>query len=210
MKDILGREVNQGDLVVVKATGRHGSFGIGVWHGKSVRFLNGSSATYGSCFKVVNPTEEEAEIRDSILSTICVDEEIKNMKPIPKKELEVGRLYVNKSGQKVWYLGEGELTRLYSSDFGETWLEEMWSKSGVGFLTANYHGDGTDIGVNHKTLGAVGVRKTNPQLVQALDEKIDLSFQNEYSFLDDRDESFRYRYKTIIKILDYNIEKTGL
>ena len=199
MRDILGREVNQGDLVVVKATGRHGSFGIGVYYGKSVRFKNGSSATYGSCFKVVNPTEEEAEIRDSILATICLDEEIKSMKPIPKRELEAGRLYINKSGQKVWYLGEGELTKLYSSDFGETWLEEMWSKTGGGILTATYCGDGTDIGVNYKTLGSTDVRKSTPQLVQALDEFIDLSTQDEYEISDGRGEDSRYRYKTILR-----------
>ena len=200
MIDILGREVNQGDLVVVKATGRHGSFGIGVWCGKSVKFKDGSTASYGSCFKVVNPTEEEAEIRDSILNTICLDEEIKSMKPIPKRELEIGRLYINKSGQKVWYLGEGELKKLYSNDFGETWSEETRGKIGVGILTATYRGDGTDIGVNYKTLGSTEVRKSTPQFVQALDELIDLSIQDEYEISDIGVYDNRYRYKTIIKL----------
>ena len=94
MKDILGREVNPGDLVVVKGTGRYNcGLRVGLMKEKTIRFSDGTTANYGQCFKIVNPTLKEMEVKENILKyerekeerRLKLKEERMSKKAIPKK-----------------------------------------------------------------------------------------------------------------------------
>lgn len=198
MKDILGREVNQGDLVVVKPTGKYSSgLAVGVMYKKSVRFKTGKVGSYSQVFKIVNPSKEEQEIRDKILSEI--EEETKHMKrkTIPKNQLEVGRLYLAKNGTKQWYLGEGEYQNFYRSKDKE-WIPCMRRvKCNNGYLCADYSlYRGSDLSYN--TLMWTKARKTPPQFVEALDEKLDIT-EKELVLLSEKRGDSSYQDKIEIK-----------
>lgn len=81
MKDSRGRELQQGDLVVVpKRNSRAGRANliVGVYVGKSARYirknihdqevLDYSAPTY--CYLIEKPTEEELAIRDKVLEML--------------------------------------------------------------------------------------------------------------------------------------------
>ena len=77
MEDILGRELHDGDVCVGKGTGRNvRGMDIGIWSGKSIAFKGGNKQSMGDVFLVVNPTEEELEIKREIpgrsLFRICL------------------------------------------------------------------------------------------------------------------------------------------
>lgn len=107
MKDVLGRELEINDIVIVS------DFGIGLWNGTSVTFESTCKISYARYFKVVNPSKEELELKEKILSNIkkqdLKEKERKAArmakKKIPKKELVIGKMYKDDEGTKWLYLG---------------------------------------------------------------------------------------------------------
>lgn len=85
-KDILGRELHDGDVCVGKGTGRYvAGMDVGVWSGKSIAFRGGGKRSMGDVFLVVNPSKEELEIKEEIeksLSEIEVKRKEKNLCPL--------------------------------------------------------------------------------------------------------------------------------
>lgn len=72
MEDILGRQVKEGDIIIVKPTGRdsHGLH-LAVWHeGQVLMRIWGDvyKTSYGQCFVVQNPTQEEREMADDLIA----------------------------------------------------------------------------------------------------------------------------------------------
>lgn len=115
MKDILGRKLNDCDLVVVKPTGKYSikQLAIGLWQGNSVRFIGGKKASYMDYFKIVNPTKEELNIKENILNEIKCEKQIElqqkqermSKKKIPQKDLKIGCIYEDDSKNNWIYLG---------------------------------------------------------------------------------------------------------
>lgn len=116
MKDILGRELKENDIVVVKGNGSNFSdtkqkgMEVGIVRGKSVRTLTCSRNPQDK-FLVVNPSEEELKIKETILNLIELQ---KSSKKKRKKvdSSEVGGVYVcnPRSKHKYVYLGYGTFT----------------------------------------------------------------------------------------------------
>jgi hypothetical protein len=76
MKDILGRELQDGDICVGKGTGCNViGMSIGVWYGNSMTDEDGCKRHMKDLFKVVNPSDEELEIANKIKSRLRVDYE---------------------------------------------------------------------------------------------------------------------------------------
>lgn len=185
MKDILGRDVHIDDLVVAKGTGRYNSgLRVGLMREKSVRFRNGSTAGYGELFKITNPTQEELEIKEDILkyekdredARIEAEKERKSKRAIPKKELEIGRMYMDDKGNKMYYLGKGVATE-YRDEWDNRWRSCKSKGEGVLVVTIDKLSEeyyGSDLCYDHirrnKTIG----RKTIPRFVERLDIKIDI------------------------------------
>lgn len=114
MRDILGREIKDGDLVVVKATGRHSSgLDIGIFNGASVRFRGGKVASYTQYFLVDNPTGKELEVKEQILEEIKASQELaekkKAMPKIKQRDLVRGRAYKDVDGSEFYYLGKADV-----------------------------------------------------------------------------------------------------
>lgn len=201
MKDILGREIEQGDLVVIKPTVRNSSgLDIGVLNGKSVRFKNGKNASYDQFFKICNPNDEESKIRDKILLDISSENEKRKSKTIAVKDLEVGRLYLNKSGNKEYYLGKGEFKK-YSSYEDQEWKEYTYGiKTNSGFICVDYSSYVEDQDINYDTLYGIKARKTNPQFIEALEMKLDINTET-IELLSD---TGRWKYKLNLKLYNQN------
>lgn len=187
MRDILGREIEYGDLVVAKATGRNSSgLHIGVSIGKSVRFRSGKVASYGEMFKVVQPTEKELEIKNEITKAIEKDKKAKelelnrrkSLKAIPKKNLVIGKEYKTDNGNKVIYLGEGEVkheTRRTKNDYYTKKSNEI----GIIILNEYYYEDKK--GFNFDTFIKYTVRKTMPRFIEETGFKVDIE-NKEFEF----------------------------
>ena len=119
MKDILGRELKQGDPVVCMAVGRNSSgmhFGIQTDTG-SVITLNGTKSSYNR-FLVTNPSPEEQDIIDQINKKIEDDkiekqnflESRKAKKAIPYKDLQFCHIYEDDKGDDFIFLGNSIVT----------------------------------------------------------------------------------------------------
>lgn len=119
MKDILGRELKDGDLCIGMAIGRNSSgMHIGVFQGSSVVRLSGSNTLHKSCtintYLIENPTEEELVIKNKILKLLeeeaALRERKSKMKTIPLSKLEVGGVYKSTNDNYYLYLGKRKVT----------------------------------------------------------------------------------------------------
>ena len=71
MKDILGREIHDGDICVGKGTGRYvKGMDVGIWDGNSIAFRGGGKRLMGDVFLVANPGESELKIKKEILDDL--------------------------------------------------------------------------------------------------------------------------------------------
>lgn len=133
MKDILGREIKDGDMCIGMAIGRNSpGMHIGVFQGSSVVYL-GYSEEYinKSCtsntYLIENPTKKELEIRDKInifLQKEAEERERKaNLKTIPLSKLEVGGIYKSTQGEMYLYLGKKKVI-FEDFDYGNTVIKE--------------------------------------------------------------------------------------
>ena len=185
MKDILGREVNPGDLVVVKGTGRYNcGLRVGLMREKAVKFSNMTTANYGQCFKIVNPTPEELEIKENILKhereqeehKLKLKEERMSKKAIPKKELEIGRMYIDDKGNRMYFLGEG-LVYKQRDEWDNRWSDVFYKNEGIILITIDEFAEkkyGMEVNYNTCELG-LNVRKTIPRFVEVLEIKVELN-----------------------------------
>lgn len=120
MKDILDRELKDGDLCIGMAIGRNSSgMHIGVFQGSSVvRLSNNEKYLHKSCtsntYLIENPTGEELTIKNKILA--LMEEESKErerkskIKTISLSKLEIGGIYKAVNGCHYIYLGKRKVT----------------------------------------------------------------------------------------------------
>lgn len=114
-KDILGRELHDGDVCVGKGTGRYVvGMDVGVWSGKSIAFRGGGKRSMGDVFLVVNPSKDELDIKDEIEKSLLEIESKRQEKElkvtIPLSKLQVGGVYKCNNGQIYIYLGKRKVT----------------------------------------------------------------------------------------------------
>lgn len=138
MFDILGRQINEGDVVVVKGNGSMygGStkfMEVGIRHGESIKTLS-CSRNPKDKFLVVNPSKEELEIKEQILEKM---EGKKPMKVAKDKAKTVGTIYkLNRHSQLFVYMGNVKV---------ESYKDTVLSCTQEGNLYIN-------LGWNHKDL----------------------------------------------------------
>lgn len=120
MKDLLGRELKDGDMCIGMAIGRNSpGMHLGIFQGSSVVYLSYNEEYINkSCtsntYLIENPTEKELIVRDKIQKLL--DEEAKererkaNLKTIPLSKLEVGGIYKTTQDQFYMHLGNRKVT----------------------------------------------------------------------------------------------------
>lgn len=192
--DKLGREIKQGDLVVVKATGGNSSgLRVGVYYGSSVRFRGGDYGAYSEYYIIENPSQIEQDIKDSIIERLRLDGNMKQAKSIPKSELKVGGLYVAKNGSKSWYLGMGKITKEYSTDGGETWERGTCrNEYGEGYIVAELRRD-VSMELEFEQMYFTKTRKTVPQFIEKLEECLEVEVGKKYILENDKNKKYRER-----------------
>ena len=98
MKDILGRELKDGDLCIGMAIGRnsHGMH-IGIFKGSSVVHLSYggiSKSSTSNTYLIENPNEQELAIKEEVQKLLDKEAEERrrkaSLKTIPLSKLEVG------------------------------------------------------------------------------------------------------------------------
>ena len=132
MKDIFGRELKDGDVVVVKGGGPSAKpMSVGIFYGKSVTLENGTHRTAKDMFLVENPGQYELDIKAKV-EKLLLDRKITNAKKNAKRNAqradEVGRVYQMAKDSAIWlYCGE-RCVRVYknyqliSEKIGHTYL----------------------------------------------------------------------------------------
>lgn len=128
MKDILGRELKDGDLCIGMAIGRNSSgMHIGIFKGQSVVHLSWNEKSLSkSCtsntYLIENPTEQELAIKEKIEKLLEEEEAERqrkaSLKKIPLKELKVGGIYKDAQGGTYVYLGKRKVV-----------FEDLWRKT---------------------------------------------------------------------------------
>ena len=116
MKDILGRELKDGDLCIGMAIGRNSSgMHIGIFKGQSVVHLRWdekslSKSSTSNTYLIENPTEQELSIKEKVEKLLIAEENERarkvSMKTISLKDLEVGGIYKSTQGSTYIYLGK--------------------------------------------------------------------------------------------------------
>lgn len=166
MKDLLGRELKDGDLCIGMAIGRESNgMHLGILQGKSVVYLSyNGEYLHKSCtsntYLIANPTEEELEVKDKIHKLMLREAEERkakaSMKTLPLKELEVGGVYKSNQGQYFLYLGNRKVTFGYK---GSNSIEE---KEGNCFASIGYFDESfTDSAILDKALYINTYRRTH-------------------------------------------------
>lgn len=120
MKDLLGRELKDGDMCIGMAIGRNSSgMHLGVFQGSSVVYLSHNEEYINkSCtsntYLIANPTDKELEIKNKIQKFLIEEANEKErkakLKTIPLIKLEVGGIYKTTYGQTYMYLGKRQVT----------------------------------------------------------------------------------------------------
>lgn len=120
MKDILGRELKDGDMCIGMAIGRDSrGMHIGIFQGSSVVYLSYNEEYINkSCtsntYLIENPTEKELEIKQKIQKLLDEEAEDKKqraaMKTIPINKLEIGGIYKSNQDRYYVYLGKRKVT----------------------------------------------------------------------------------------------------
>ena len=120
MKDLLGRELKDGDMCIGMAIGRDSrGMHLGIFQGSSVVYLSYNEEYLNkSCtsntYLIENPTEKELVVRDKIQKLMDKEAEERerkaNLKTIPLSKLEVGGIYKTTQDQFYMYLGKRTVT----------------------------------------------------------------------------------------------------
>ena len=187
MRDLLGRELKDGDMCIGMAIGRDSrGMHLGIFQGSSVVYLSYNEEYINkSCtsntYLIENPTEKELEVRDKIQK--LMDEEAKererkaNLKTIPLSKLEVGGIYKTTQDQYYMYLGKRTVTL---EDF-ERSLQDKQEGNCFAFIYS--FEDKTDEEIIDRVLSIntyrskhnIDVLKGNKKLTEMV-RKIDLTF----------------------------------
>lgn len=124
MKDILGREIKDEDMVVGKGTGRYvKSMRVGMMLGKSIIYKDGSRSIMSDVYLIEHPGALELEIKKKIMDHIRNEYEkavaLKERKTIPLSKLEVGGVYTDRFDVKWLFLGKRnvKVEQIYGSSF---------------------------------------------------------------------------------------------
>lgn len=188
MKDILGRELKDGDLCIGMAIGRnsHGMH-IGVFQGSSVVYLSYNEKYINkSCtsntYLIENPTEQELIIKEKVQKLLKEEEEERkrkaSIKAIPLGKLEVGGIYKTTQGLTYVYLGKRKVV------FEDLLRKMKKEDEGNCFAYIYYQEDKTDNGILEELLNIhtynggshnVDILKGNKKLVEMV-RKVDLEF----------------------------------
>ena len=188
MRDLLGRELKDGDMCIGMAIGRDSrGMHLGIFQGSSVVYLSYNEEYINkSCtsntYLIENPTEKELEVRDKIQK--LMDEEVKererkaNLKTIPLSKLEVGGIYKTTQGDFYMYLGKRTVT---FEDKMSNWRSDK--QEGNCFVYVYSYEDKTDEEIIDRSVSIntyrgehnVTVLKGNKKLTEMV-RKIDLTF----------------------------------
>ena len=211
MRDLLGRELKDGDMCIGMAIGRDSrGMHLGIFQGSSVVYLSYNEEYINkSCtsntYLIENPTEKELEVRDKIQK--LMDEEAKererkdNLKTIPLSKLEVGGIYKTTQDQYYMYLGKRTVTL---EDF-ERSLQDKQEGNCFAFIYS--FEDKTDEEIIDRVLSIntyrskhnIDVLKGNKKLTEMV-RKIDLTFP---LVVEEKNDGSYYRsrqdYKLIIE-----------
>lgn len=203
MKDILGRELKDGDVCVGKGTGRDvRGMDVGIWHGKSIAFKGGNHRSMGDVFLVVNPSEAELNIKKEIEDALAAKEaerKKKNSKDtIPLSKLEVGGIYRATNGLEYLYLG---MRRVILKD-----LYRNLSREEVGNCFVHVYSNESEEAIKNRILTIrtyrgehnISVLKWNKKLTE-LTEKINLEFPMKKEFDNHKGYYSPYHYELIVE-----------
>lgn len=187
MKDILGREIKDGDMCIGMAIGRNSrGMHIGVFQGSSVVYLSYSEGSLNkSCtsntYLIENPTDRELEIKEKILKLMSEEKERKEkvaaLKTIPLSKLEVGGIYKSTQGEFYIYLGKRKVI------FEDMYRSKEDVKEGNCFVYISLPENKTDEEIvdqitrinSYRGESCVNVLKGNKKLVEMV-RKVDLTF----------------------------------
>ena len=186
MKDILGRELKDGDLCVGMAIGRnsHGMH-IGIFQGSSVVHLSYggiSKSCTSNTYLIENPNEQELAIKEKVRKLLDEEENERkrkaSLKTIPLNKLEIGGVYKTTQGCTYVYLGKRKII------FEDLWRKTKREEEGNCFASIYYvDGKTTDDEILDRVLEIytyrvghnVDVLKGNKKLTEMV-RKIDLEF----------------------------------
>lgn len=189
MKDILGRELKDGDLCIGMAIGRDSrGMHIGVFKGQSVVHLSRdekyiSKSSTSNTYLIENPTEQELAIKEKVQKLLDEEEKERarkaSLKTIPLKDLEVGGIYKSTQGDTYIYLGKRKVI------FEDLWRKTKKEEEGNCFVYI-YSTDKTDSEVLERVLDintyrgthCVDILKGNKKLTEMV-KKVDLEFPME-------------------------------
>lgn len=206
MEDILGREINDYDIVVAKGTGRYViGMNVGMWLGKSIVSKDLHKRSCSDVYLVENPTKAEITIRDGIIKGLKDEKskanEIKSQKGIPTKELVVGHLYKGVNGKEVYYLGKCKIT-LYVQFRGTRQI--LTSVGGYFYLSGRVDDllscfDNYNVKYASENIKGLVV-KNRKKLIEKLDGSIEL--ETEFSYNKKQYNRYNSEYEVVVEYLD--------
>lgn len=209
MKDILGRELKDGDLCIGMAIGRDSrGMHIGVFKGSSVVYLSyNEESVRKSCtsntYLIENPTEAELAIKDKVQKLLIEEENERqrkaSLKTIPLSKLEVGGIYKTTQDMTYMYLGKRKVI------FEDLWRRMTSEEEGNCFAYVYNTKDKTDDEILDQVLYIntyraehnIDILKGNKKLTEMV-RKVNLEFplakvvEGSYRYNDER-------YKLTIK-----------
>lgn len=180
MKDILGREIPEGSLVIGMIVSRDSDgMRFGVFKGNTCvwRKYSLKKSKPGNVYLVENPSQQELKIKQEILEELNKKEleekqkkdERKLLKRIPTKQLVIGEIYNDDKGGKWVYFGLSSVKTTVTDEYGRQ-IENPDVKHGYCYLPQWRSTD----------LSRVSVLKNPKKLVEKLEvtdntQKVDLS-----------------------------------
>jgi hypothetical protein len=176
IKDILGRELKENDLVLGMVISRDSDgLRFGVFNGISVHwgYKDGRLAATSimhNMYLIENPSEQELKIKQKIIDAVIRIQKEKDesearrkaLKRIPTKELIIGESYEDDKGDKYVYLGKGSVVESYRKTTKEGYIY-LWFGYGCKY---NKETDEFD------SLPSATVLKSPKKLVKLLEEKL--------------------------------------
>lgn len=187
MKDILGRELKDGDLCIGMAIGRDSrGMHIGVFQGSSVVYLRWddkslSKSSTSNTYLIENPTEQELAIKEKVEKLLIEEENERarkaSLKTIPLKDLEVGGIYKSTNGSMHIYLGKRKVI------FEDLWMGTKKEEEGNCFVGIYNAENTTDAAILDQVLEMdtyygghyINILKGNKKLTEMV-KKVDLKF----------------------------------
>ena len=140
MKDILGREVKDNDLIIGMTISKYSDgMRFGVWNKNKVFWENGIKSTVNNIYLVENPCDKELEIKNKILEKIKITKNLDGK--ISANDYKVGHVYETVGGLKFVYLGRGNLNiKINEVEYlKEGFIYYNCSGYGIPLKSATYH-----------------------------------------------------------------------